>query len=73
MDFVLDEGKIAIEVKGGRNIDNSSFRPLRVFSEEYSPEKTILVNNEMAPRLIDKIELTPWRVFLENLWAGMII
>jgi len=73
VDFVLDEGKIAIEVKGGRNIDSSSLRPLRVFSEEYSPEKTILVNNETMPRLIDRVELTPWRIFLSNLWTGKII
>ena len=73
VDFVLDDGKIAIEVKGGRNIDSSSIRPLRVFTEEYKPEKTILVNNETMPRLIDNIELTPWKVFLENLWAGKII
>lgn len=73
VDFVVDDGMIAIEVKGGRNIDSSSLRPLRVFSEEYSPEKAILVNNETTPRLIDRIELIPWREFLENLWAGRII
>jgi predicted AAA+ superfamily ATPase len=73
VDFILDDGKIAIEVKGGRNIDSSSLKPLRVFSEEYKPEKTILVNNETTPRLIDRIELTPWRIFLENLWAGKVI
>ena len=73
VDFILDDGKVAIEVKGGRNIDSSSLKPLRVFSEEYKPEKTILVNNETMPRLIDRIELTPWRIFLENLWAGKVI
>ncbi len=73
VDFILDDGRIAIEVKGGRNIDSSSLRPLRAFSEEYGTEKKILVNNEAMPRLVDQIELIPWRIFLENLWEGKII
>jgi predicted AAA+ superfamily ATPase len=73
VDFILDDGKIAIEVKGGRHLGSSSLSPLKVFAEEYGAKKTILVNNEAASRLIGKIEMTPWRVFLDNLWNGNLI
>lgn len=73
VDFILDDGRIAIEVKGGRNIDGSQFRALKIFAEEYATERTILVNNEASSRLIDKIELMPWRNFLNDLWARKII
>ena len=73
VDFILDDGKIAIEVKGGRHLGSSSLSPLNVFAEEYGAKKTILVNNEAASRLIGKIEMTPWRVFLDNLWNGNLI
>ncbi len=35
--------------------------------------RTIVVSNEANPRLLDKIEIMPWREFLKSLWNGDII
>ncbi|OGV69032.1 MAG: hypothetical protein A3K19_06265 [Lentisphaerae bacterium RIFOXYB12_FULL_65_16] len=73
VDFILDAGRIAIEVKGGRRVDNSDMRPLKAFTEERRPERSILVTNEPEPRRVETLELTPWRAFITDLWAGTIL
>lgn len=73
VDFILDNGRIAIEVKGGRRVDNAEMKPLKVFVEERRPARAILVTNEAASRRVGALELTPWRGFLNDLWAGKIL
>jgi predicted AAA+ superfamily ATPase len=73
VDFILDHGHTAIEVKAGRTVHNSDLRPLDAFIEEYSPKQSYVVCNESAPRVVDKIHIVPWRRFLANLWEGEII
>ncbi|MCB4790293.1 MAG: hypothetical protein LHV68_00220 [Elusimicrobia bacterium] len=73
MDFILAEGEIAIEVKSAKKINYTDLRPLNAFIEEMKPKKAILVCNEERERVIGKISLLPWRIFLEKLWAGNIL
>lgn len=73
VDFVLGSGEIAIEVKGSGRIDKKDMHGLEAFSETYSPKRSIIVCNEREKRLSGKIEILPWEIFLDHLWAGKII
>lgn len=72
VDFVLG-GEVAIEVKGTSRVDNTDLRSLNAFVTEYSPRSAIVVCNEKAERIYDKIKIMPWRIFLRDLWKGKII
>jgi predicted AAA+ superfamily ATPase len=73
VDTLLGEGEVAIEANSASRIDKVDLRGLTAFLEELSPAKSILVCNEAAPRKVGGIDILPWRVFLERLWAGKII
>ncbi|MBM3320733.1 MAG: ATP-binding protein [Candidatus Eisenbacteria bacterium] len=73
VDFVLARGEVAIEVKGSSRVDRAEFRSLQMFREEYRPRRAILVSNERAPRVHEKILVLPWREFLRRLWGGAIL
>ncbi|HEV7666992.1 MAG TPA: AAA family ATPase [Thermoanaerobaculia bacterium] len=73
VDFVLGDGEVAVEVKGTSRVDPSDFRSLRTFVEDHHPRHAILVCNERSPRLVEGIEVLPWREFLTRLWGGRIL
>ena len=50
VDFVLEGGKVAIEVKGASRVDKRGLRPISAFTEEYSPRKALVVCNEKEIR-----------------------
>lgn len=73
IDFVLGDHEVAIEVKSTTNANARHLNGLKKFAEEYAVKKSILISNDPFPRLIANIEILPWSVFLERLWAGEII
>ncbi len=73
VDFILDRGKVAIEVKGKNRVDRRDLRPIAAFKEDYSPDRAVMVCNEREKRIHRGIEIIPWREFLSELWAGKII
>lgn len=73
VDFVLGDGEVAVEVKGSSRIDTSDFRSLRAFVADNRPRHAILVCNESTPRIVDGIEVLPWREFLGRLWSGKLV
>jgi len=73
VDFVLGQGEMAIEVKGTSRIDGKDMNGLGAFMQSCSPKRSILVCNEKEKRLHGKIEILPWRIFLEQLWQGKIL
>jgi predicted AAA+ superfamily ATPase len=73
VDFVLGDGDIAVEVKGTERAGSKDLTGLNAFIEEYSPEKAITVSCERAKRVSGKIDIIPWRLFLDELWSGHII
>jgi len=73
VDFILGGGEVSIEVKGQSHVDNRELRPLAAFMDEYRPKKALVVCNEREDRVVGKIGILPWRMFLEKLWAGVII
>lgn len=73
VDFVIGDGETAIEIKSTGRIDGKDLNGLEAFNRTYSPKRSIAVCNEKEKRIHDKMEIIPWQIFLEQLWAGKII
>jgi uncharacterized protein len=73
VDFILGDHEAAVEVKSSEMANMRHLRGLTSFAEEYNAKKLILVSNDPVPRKSGNILILPWRVFLEQLWAGEII
>ncbi len=73
VDFVLNHGEIAIEVKLSSSPSLSELTGLRAFCEDYRPKHALVVCQAPRKRIIEidhqhKIEILPWREFLDQLW-----
>jgi predicted AAA+ superfamily ATPase len=73
VDFVLGDAEVAVEVKGTARVDPSDLRSLRAFVDDNRPRRALLVCNEPAARVVDGVEILPWREFLARLWAGDVV
>lgn len=78
VDFILNDGEIAIEVKISDNIHQSDLHGMIAFNEYAKPKKLIVVCNAPKPRklVINEniaIDILPWEMFLTRLWAREII
>ncbi len=73
VDFILGDLDAAVEVKATSAANDNHLRGLRSFAEEYNVRKLILVCNDPYPRKSGKIEILPWREFLDRLWSGEIV
>jgi predicted AAA+ superfamily ATPase len=70
VDFVLGDMRTAIEVKGATRVHEGDGRGLRALREEHKIGRAIVVCLEPEPRRTeDGIEIWPWRMFLQALWA----
>ena len=73
VDFVLGQGEVAIEIKGAARIGGKDMNALEAFTQASSPKRSIIVCNEKERRIHGKIEILPWEIFLQQLWAGKIL
>lgn len=73
VDFILGDNEIAIEVKSTDMVNPRHLKGLKAFNEEYRVRRSIVVSNDDYPRMIGKIEILPWSIFLGQLWAGDVI
>lgn len=73
VDFILGGGDLAIEVKGSDKVSGRSLRGVYELNKQTNVKKTIVVTNESSERLYNKIQLIPYKIFLQRLWAGEII
>jgi len=73
VDFVLGNGEVAIEIKGSSFIDKKNLHGILAFCSEYHPKKSIVVCIEKEMRIHDKIEILPYKIFLEQLWSHKIL
>ena len=71
VDFILGDGTTAIEVKSSATISTHHLKGLRAWKQEHPDSRCLLVCREPRARLTeDQIEILPWQVFLEELWAA---
>lgn len=73
VDFILNDGDCAVEVKMNENPNLSDLKGLRAFCNDYKPTHAIVVCCAPRRRLLIaendiKIEVVPWQVFLKELW-----
>jgi predicted AAA+ superfamily ATPase len=73
IDFVLGDHQVALEVKTSDRISDQHLRGLRAFMEEYKVKHAIVVCTETLPRLHKGIQILPWQMFLQKLWAGELM
>jgi predicted AAA+ superfamily ATPase len=69
VDFVLGD-QTAIEVKAKNPIAERDLRGLRALREEKLLKHYVMVCLETRPRVVDGIEILPWKNFLDRLWEG---
>lgn len=77
-DFILEKGKVAVEVKVSSHIHKSDIKGLIAFKEENPKTNAIVVSLDSKSRKIvleNKQEITvlPYEVFLDKLWDGKTI
>lgn len=77
VDFVLNDGETAIEVKLSPSPHLSDISGLRAFCEDYQPKNAFVVCQAPRRRILATvnrtvIEAIPWREFLDRLWNNLI-
>lgn len=73
VDFILGDGRVAIEAKSSDNITSDHLKGLRAWRQEHPTSRCILVSRAPRARVTeDKIEILPWQSFLKMLWQGGI-
>lgn len=71
VDCVLGDAEVAVAIKSTERADDRHLKGLREFRREFGGGRCILVTRDPKPRASDDgIEILPWPVFLERLWAG---
>ncbi len=71
VDFILGDFLCAIEVKGASRVHDGDLGSLRALCGDHRVKHALVVCLEKEPRtLSDGIQILPWRMFLERLWAG---
>lgn len=77
VDFILGEGKIAIEVKISSRLHSSDLKGIKAFTAEHQPERSFVICQESIARSITTphgiIEIIPVQEFLSKLWKNDIL
>jgi len=69
VDFILGNKDIALEIKGSSRIHDGDTIPLKALQEDGPIKNSIIVCLENEPRqLSNKIQVLPWKLFLNKLW-----
>lgn len=73
VDFILNDGQIAIEIKISPNPQLSDLSGLSAFCDDYQPQHALVICQAPKKRKLQTkngffIEILPWQEFLENLW-----
>jgi hypothetical protein len=72
VDLILGAVAVAIEFKASREVRGGDMKGLLALREEHPGGRCLLVSREDRPRIVEGIELLPWREFCRQLWAGEI-
>ena len=71
VDFLVGDKELALEIKGSARVHEGDLRSLGALLEDGPVKHCVVVCLEREPRWIHKkIEVLPWRLFLERLWHG---
>lgn len=71
VDFILGDRELAVEVKGARRAHEGDVRGLSALMDDGPLKHAVIVSLDETPRILDHgIEVLPWSLFIERLWAG---
>ncbi|MBI3615739.1 MAG: ATP-binding protein [Candidatus Omnitrophica bacterium] len=71
VDFIVGDKELAVAIKGSSRAHEGDIRSLKALQEDGPVKRCVVVCLEKEPRQIEKgIEILPWRMFLDRLWAG---
>lgn len=73
VDFILGDKELAIEIKGSSRVHEGDLRSLKALREDGTVKKCLVVCLENQPRVVEKTEILPWKIFVERLWQGDLI
>ncbi len=68
VDFVINR-EIGIEVKSTRKVIKKHTEGLLALDSFHQLKSRIVVSREATPKRIEGIEILPWRIFIQRLWA----
>lgn len=71
VDFVIDD-EVAVEVKATTRPNSDDIKGLQAIQEEGHFKRRLLVCRTSKPQTIQGIEILPYAVFLDRLWADSI-
>ncbi len=71
VDFIVGDKDLALKIKGSARVHDGALAPLAALLEDGPVKKRAIVCLEAEPRRAAKgVEVLPWRVFIDRLWAG---
>lgn len=75
VDFILDQGNIAVEVKLSPDPQPKDLKGLFAFYQDYKPKYSLVVCNSNKKRVVKRdaefsYEILPWKQFIDNMWQG---
>jgi predicted AAA+ superfamily ATPase len=73
VDLIIGNLDVAIEFKSVKRVRNEDMRGMHALLDEHRLKRALIVCREEKPRTTeDGIEVTPWPVFCDRLWSGML-
>lgn len=70
VDFIVGDKDLALEIKGASRVHEGDLTALATLREDGPVKRRAVVCLEREPRTLSQgIEVWPWRLFLEKLWA----
>ena len=72
VDFIIGNGRIAIEVKSCEEVKPRHTKGLKAFQEDYPHARIIVVSMDRYRRMMGSVEVFPAMEFLAELWKGNI-
>lgn len=73
VDFIVGDMDLAIEAKSGRRVHVGDLRGLAALRSSHVVRKAVVVCGEPEARIVDGVEILPWRMFVDRLWAGDLV
>jgi predicted AAA+ superfamily ATPase len=73
VDFIVGDMDLAIEAKSGRRVHAGDLRGLAALRSSHAVRKAVVVCGEPEARIVDGVEILPWRMFVDRLWAGDLV
>jgi predicted AAA+ superfamily ATPase len=72
VDFVIN-GSVGIEVKSTQQVAERDLQGLLALESETKLKEKFVISRDREPRTVSGVEILPYAVFIERLWAGELI